>query len=48
VLIANPVPADQEIIAEEMEIHIQTGIECCKRKKITGKEVTPFFITIHF
>ena len=44
VLIANPVPADHEIIAEEMEIHIQKALNAAKRKKITGKEVTPFLL----
>jgi len=44
VLIANPVPADQEIIAEEMEIHIKKALHAAKEKKITGKEVTPFLL----
>ena len=43
-LIANPVPADQEIIAEEMEIHIEKALNAAKEKKITGKEVTPFLL----
>src|SRR6187200_1468160 len=44
VLIANPVPADQEIIAQEMEIHIKKALHAAKEKKITGKEVTPFLL----
>jgi pseudouridine-5'-phosphate glycosidase len=44
VLIANPVPADQEIVAEEMEVHIQQALNTAKEKKITGKEVTPFLL----
>src|SRR6187399_1223 len=44
VLIANPVPDEQEIIAEEMEIHIQKALNAAKEKKITGKEVTPFLL----
>jgi len=44
VLIANPVPAGQEIIAEEMEVHIQKALNAAKEKKITGKDVTPFLL----
>jgi len=44
VLIANPVPADQEIPAEAMEVHIQKALNAAKEKKITGKEVTPFLL----
>ena len=44
VLIANPVPADQEIVAEEMEVHIQKALSAAKERKITGKEVTPFLL----
>ncbi len=44
VLIANPVPADQEIISEEMEVHIQQALKASKEKKISGKEVTPFLL----
>ena len=44
VLIANPVPDDQEIAAEEMEIHIKKALKAAKEKKITGKEVTPFLL----
>ena len=44
VLIANPLPADQEIVAEEMEVHIQKALNTAKEKKVTGKEVTPFLL----
>jgi len=44
VLIANPLPADQEIVAEEMEVHIQKALKAAKEKKISGKEVTPFLL----
>ena len=44
VLIANPVPAEQEIVAKEMEVHIQKALNAAKEKKITGKEVTPFLL----
>lgn len=44
VLIANPVPADQEIGAVEMEIYIQQALNAAKEKKIKGKEVTPFLL----
>ena len=43
-LIANPLPADQEIIAEEMEVHIQKALNAAKEKRISGKEVTPFLL----
>lgn len=44
VLIANPVPANQGIVAEEMEVHIQKALSAAKEKKISGKEVTPFLL----
>ena len=44
VLIANPVPADQEIEADEMEIYIQQALNAAKEKNIRGKEVTPFLL----
>lgn len=44
VLIANPVPADQEIAADEMEIYIQQALDVVKEKKISGKDVTPFLL----
>ncbi|HVT85856.1 MAG TPA: pseudouridine-5'-phosphate glycosidase [Chitinophagaceae bacterium] len=44
VLIANPVPADMEIPAEEMEVHIVKALAAAKEKKVTGKNVTPFVL----
>ncbi|HEX3165559.1 MAG TPA: pseudouridine-5'-phosphate glycosidase [Chitinophagaceae bacterium] len=44
VLIANPVPAGQGILAEEMEVHIQKALNAAKEKKISGKDVTPFLL----
>jgi pseudouridine-5'-phosphate glycosidase len=44
VLIANPVPPDQEIDAEEMEVYINQALQVAKEKSISGKEVTPFLL----
>ncbi len=44
VLIANPVPAAQEIDASEMEIYIQAALKAADENKIAGKEVTPFLL----
>ncbi len=44
VLIANPVPSEQEIATEEMEIHILQALNAAKEKNISGKEVTPFIL----
>lgn len=44
VLITNPVPAEQEITADEMEVHIQQALHAAAEQKITGKEVTPFLL----
>jgi pseudouridine-5'-phosphate glycosidase len=44
VLVASPVPADQEITSEEMEIHIQKALNAAKEKNISGKDVTPFLL----
>ena len=44
VLVANPVPAEQEIAADEMETYIHQALNEAKKKKITGKEVTPFLL----
>lgn len=44
VLIANPVPAEQEIATDEMEEHILLALNAAKEKNITGKEVTPFIL----
>jgi len=44
VLIANPVPAEQEIATNEMEIHILQALNAAKEKNITGKNFTPFLL----
>ena len=44
VLIANPVPAEQEIATDEMEIHILQALNAAKEKNISGKNVTPFIL----
>jgi pseudouridylate synthase len=44
VLIANPVPAEQEIDTAEMEVYIQAALKSAAENKITGKEVTPFLL----
>ncbi len=44
VLIANPVPAEQEMATDEMEIHILQALNTAKEKNISGKNVTPFIL----
>ena len=44
VLIANPVPVDQEISNDEMERHIQSALNAAREKLIRGKDVTPFLL----
>ncbi|HET9746422.1 MAG TPA: pseudouridine-5'-phosphate glycosidase [Chitinophagaceae bacterium] len=44
VLVANPVPASQEISTEAMETHIQQALKGVRENKITGKDVTPFLL----
>lgn len=44
VLIANPVPAHQEIPAAEMEEHIVLALDAAKRAGIKGKDITPFLL----
>jgi pseudouridylate synthase len=44
VLIANPVPATEEIDASEMETHINKALKAAMENKINGKEVTPFLL----
>jgi pseudouridine-5'-phosphate glycosidase len=48
VLIANPVPAEQEIVAKEMEVHIQKALNAANEKKNQWKRSNSFLITIHF
>jgi pseudouridylate synthase len=44
VLIANPVPHGEGIDPDEIEIYIEKALKKATRKKITGKEVTPFLL----
>jgi pseudouridine-5'-phosphate glycosidase len=44
VLIANPVPSEQEIDSAEMEIYIQAALKAADKNKIAGKDVTPFLL----
>jgi pseudouridylate synthase len=44
VLIANPIPATEEIDASEMEAHISKALKAAIENKISGKEVTPFLL----
>jgi pseudouridine-5'-phosphate glycosidase len=44
VLIANPVPAGQEVGKDEMEVHIQQALDAAASQQIKGKEVTPFLL----
>lgn len=44
-LIANPVPSDSEIVAEEMARHIERAQTDAIEQGISGKEVTPFLLS---
>lgn len=44
VLIANPVPAMQEMPSNEIEAHIQQALRVAKENNISGKDVTPFLL----
>ncbi len=44
VLVANPVPHGEGIEPDEMEIYIQKALKKADKKKIRGKEVTPFLL----
>ena len=44
VLIANPLPATQEIATDVMETHILRALEAAAAEKIGGKDVTPFLL----
>ncbi|VVT11529.1 pseudouridine-5'-phosphate glycosidase [Hoeflea sp. EC-HK425] len=43
-LIANPVPVEDEIAASEMNRHIAAALATAKAKSIEGKAVTPFLL----
>jgi len=44
VLIANPLPAAQEIPRDSMEKHILTALAAADAQQVKGKEVTPFLL----
>jgi len=44
VLIANPVPQNQEIDADKIESYIQAALRSAEKNKITGKDITPFLL----
>lgn len=44
VLIANPIPQEYEIAADEMEIHIEHALNAAAAANISGKEITPFIL----
>ena len=43
-LVANPIPEEDEIPAEEMEGYITQAIDAAHRSGVVGKEVTPFLL----
>jgi pseudouridine-5'-phosphate glycosidase len=44
VLVANPIPAGDEISAAEMAQHIERALEEATRAGVSGKAVTPFLL----
>jgi pseudouridine-5'-phosphate glycosidase len=44
VLIANPIPAQYEVPAAEIEVNIQQALLAAAQQQIKGKEVTPFLL----
>jgi len=44
VLVANPVPAAEEVPFDTMEEHIRAALEAADRQGVTGKETTPFLL----
>lgn len=44
VLIANPVPATDEVPSAIMEVHIKEALAAAEKQKISGKELTPFLL----
>ena len=45
VLIACPLPEEDEIPFEKMDVVIQEALKECEEKKITGKRITPFLLS---
>ena len=44
-LIACPIPAEDEIPYEKMDVVINKALEECEAQKITGKRITPFLLS---
>ena len=44
ILIANPIPKEDEISNDLIEPVIMNALKTAKEKKITGKEMTPFLL----
>jgi pseudouridylate synthase len=44
VLIANPVPAEQEVPADVIEDYISEALDAANKNEIKGKEVTPYLL----
>ena len=44
VLIANPVPEENEFPAKAMEVQIEKALQAAKEKNIKGKNITPFLL----
>ena len=44
-LIANPVPRNDEIPADEMNIHIEAALRRAESEGVAGKAVTPFLLS---
>jgi len=44
VLIANPLPAADEIASPEMETYILDALQAARQENVTGKQVTPFLL----
>lgn len=45
VLVANPIPAEDEIPFEKMDAVIQQALKECDEQGITGKRITPFLLS---
>jgi len=43
-LVTNPVPAEDEIPSDEMQVFIDASIKAAEEQNITGKDVTPFVL----
>ncbi|KZL23103.1 pseudouridine-5'-phosphate glycosidase [Pseudovibrio sp. WM33] len=43
-LVTNPVPVEDEIPSDEMQVFIDASIQAAEEQNVTGKEVTPFVL----